>query len=103
MSDRLSVLFQFLEKDPEDSFTIYAIALEYVSQKKFNEAEKRFKQLLEFDPGYVAGYMQFAQLKEILNDISGAKELYRRGIKIAKETGDKKSAAEMEGFLDELE
>ncbi len=38
MSDRLSVLFQFLEKDPEDSFTIYAIALEYVSQKKFNEA-----------------------------------------------------------------
>lgn len=103
MTNRLEALLKFFEKDPKDSFTIYGIALEYVSLKEFFKAEEYFQKLLVFDPGYVAGYMQYAMLKEKLNDINSAKDLYSRGIKIAKETGDKKSAAEMEEFLNELE
>lgn len=103
MTNRLEALLKFFEKDPKDSFTIYGIALEYVSLKEFSKAEEYFQKLLAFDPGYVAGYMQYAMLKEKLNDINSAKDLYSRGIKIAKETGDKKSAAEMEEFLNELE
>ena len=47
--------------------------------------------------------MQYAQLKEKQNEIGRAKDLYKRGIQIAKETGDKHAAKEMEDFLDELE
>jgi len=103
MTNRLEALLKFYEKDPNDSFTIYGIALEYVSLKNYSKAEEYFQKLLAFDPNYVAGYMQYAMLKEKLNDINSAKDLYNRGIKIAKETGDKKSAAEMEDFLNELE
>ena len=47
--------------------------------------------------------MQLAQIKEKLNNFDEAADLYRKGIKAAKEQGDTHTANEMEGFLNELE
>ncbi len=103
MKNRLEALLKLFEKDPNDSFTIYGIGLEYLSQKDFSNAEKYFQFLLEKDPNYVPVYIQYAQLKEKLNQINEAKLLYHKGIEKAKAVGDKKSAFEMEEFLNELE
>lgn len=103
MNNRLESLLGMHEKDPQDSFLMYGIALEYISSGKFEEAEKFFSQLLNADPNYVPAYMQYARLKEKQNDFEGAKKLYRKGITIANEAGDKHAAKEMEEFLDELE
>jgi len=103
MNNRLEALLGMYEKDPKDSFLMYGIALEYFSAGKFEESKFFFEQLLESDPKYVPAYMQYARLKEKQNDIDGAKKLYRQGIKIANEAGDKHAAKEMEEFLDELE
>ncbi len=103
MKNRLESLLDLFKKDSKDSFVIYGIALEYVSLKEYQKAEEFFRILLETDPDYVPGYMQFAQLKENLNKIEEAKSLYRQGIEKAITTGDKKSAMEMEEFLNELE
>ena len=103
MNDRLNGLLELYEKDPNDSFIIYGIALEYKSKKDYSESENYFKKLIEKDPNYVPAYMQFAILKEETNEISKAKELYTAGIKIAKQKGDSHAAQEMEEFLDELE
>ena len=103
MKNRLEGLLILFEKNPNDTFIIYGISLEYLSLKEYAEAEKYLKLLLENEPGYVPAYMQYAQLKEKLNQIDDAKEIYRQGIKKAKEAGDKKLAVEMEEFLNELE
>lgn len=103
MNNRLEGLLGFYQKDPDDPFVLYGLALEYMSENQFKLAEDFFKKLLEKDPGYVAGYLQFAQLKEKENMIEEARELYKKGIKAAIKTGDKKSAKEMEDFLSELE
>lgn len=103
MKNRLEGLLSLYEKDQSDSFITYGIALEYLSLKNYNEAEKYLKIVLERDPGYIAAYMQYGQLKEKLNQLSQAREIYSKGINKAKEAGDKKSAAEMEEFLNELE
>ena len=103
MNNRLESLLNLLAKEPEDSFLLYGIALEYISANNFGEAEKYFKYLLAADDKYVPAYMQYAQLKEKQNDIENARKLYKQGIQIAKETGDKHAAKEMEEFLDELE
>lgn len=103
MNNRLEALLNLQKKDPNDSFILYGIALEYMSAKNYEEAEKYFKDLLFLDPKYVPAYMQFARLKENQNEIEDARSLYKRGIKIAKETGDNHAAKEMEEFLDELE
>ena len=103
MSDRLAALLNFFEKDPKDPFVIYGIALEYSAKNDYSNAEKYFDILLKTDPAYIAGYMQYAQLKANKNELAQAKQLYKEGIQKAKEAGDLHSAREMEEFLDELE
>ena len=103
MNNRLDSLLKLLEKEPGDSFLLYGIALEYMSASSFEDAEKYFKSLLVADDKYVPAYMQYARLKERQNEIERAKELYKQGIRIAKEKGDNHAAKEMEEFLDELE
>jgi len=103
MSDRLQALFNFYEKDPKDSFVIYGIALEYISQKNYEKGEEYLKLLINQDPDYVAAYMQYARLKENLNEMEEAKNIYHKGIEAAKKVGDKHAITEMEDFLNELE
>jgi Tfp pilus assembly protein PilF len=103
VNKRLETLFGFLEKDPVDSFTLYGIALEYLSIKDYKNAEKYLNKIFESDPDYVPAYMQLAQLRENQNEIDEAKNIYKKGIEIAKKTGDAHAAKEMEDFLDDLE
>ena len=103
MNNRLESLLNLLKKEPEDSFLLYGVALEYMSANNFEEAEKYFKSLLTIDSKYVPAYMQYAQLKVRQNEIESAKDFYKQGIQMAKKNGDKHAAKEMEEFLDELE
>jgi tetratricopeptide (TPR) repeat protein len=103
MNKRLEGLLEFYKKDPNDPFILYGLALEYKSVDQFQKAELFFSELLQKNPGYVAGYLQYAQLKEKENKIEEAKELYKMGIAEANKIDDKKSAKEMEDFLDDLE
>lgn len=102
MSNRLEGLLNFYEKDPNDPFVVYGLALEYMSLNQWQKAEDYFHKLLVQNPDYIAGYLQYAQLKEKQDKIDEAKVLYRRGIEAAYRSGDKKSAKEMEDFLDDL-
>ena len=101
--NRLESLLELHVKNPTDSFVMYGIALEYISIKDYAKAEEYCLKLLETDPKYVPVYIQYAKLKEKINNIDDAKKLYLKGIEIAKEVGDKHAAKEMEDFLDELE
>ena len=60
----------FYEKDPNDPFVLYGIALEYMSENQYQEADSFFRKLLEQNPDYVAGYLKYAQLKEKENKIA---------------------------------
>ena len=103
MADRLKSLLELYEKDPNDSFVSYGIALEYISLKDYETAEKYLSSLLSTDPEYVPAYMQLAQIKEKLNLFDDAADLYKKGIKTARDQGETHAANEMEEFLNELE
>lgn len=103
MKSRLESLLEMLEQQPFDSFLLYGIALEYMAMNDDEKAEEYFKELLEADPGYVPGYMQYASLKINQNEIEDAKFLLRKGIKLAREKNDRHAVNEMEDLLDELE
>ncbi|HKJ81160.1 MAG TPA: hypothetical protein VJ954_04005 [Ignavibacteriaceae bacterium] len=102
MNNRLDSLLKLLEKEPEDSFLLYGVALEYISANNLEESEKYFIKLINADPDYLATYMQYAGLKEKQDKIDEAKELYKQGIEKAQKSGDNHAAKEMEDFLDEL-
>ncbi len=103
MSERLKSLFELYNKDSNDSFVVYGIALEYISKENYDEAEKYLSELITNDPDYLPAYMQLAQVKENLNKIEEAKDIYGKGIEVAKKNSELHTANEMEEFLNELE
>jgi len=100
---RLDNLLKIFDQYPDDIFTMYGLAMEYISTKDYNIAEKYLKMIINKDSTYVPAYMQYAQLKENLNQLDEAKSIYRAGIDAAKKINDIRSAKEMENFLNDIE
>ena len=99
VSDRLSKLMKMLEKDPNDPFLLYAIALEHKKGGKLSEALQYLQRTTEKDPDYSVAYQQAAQVHEQAGDLEAAREAYRRGIAVAGRKGDHHAAEEMQAAL----
>jgi Tfp pilus assembly protein PilF len=100
--NRIEVLKSFLEHEPGDSFSRYALALEYVKTGKTEEAQRAFEYVRDHDPGYVATYFQLAQLYRNLGMKHEAEKTYRTGITMAAKAGDEHTRSELEAALDTL-
>jgi tetratricopeptide (TPR) repeat protein len=98
-SEKLPKLFAMLERQPNDAFLLYGIALEY---KKLNEPAKAIEFLdktIAADAGYCYAYFQRGQVLEQTGDPAGAKSAYESGIAAAKRVGDAHAQSELEGAL----
>ena len=100
--NRVEILKGFLVQDPKDSFSRYALALEYVKTGKWEEAQRAFEYVRDHDPGYVATYFQLAQLYQKLGMKHEAEKTYRTGITIAAKAGDEHTRSELEVALETL-
>jgi Tfp pilus assembly protein PilF len=100
--NRLDVLKNMRTKDPGDSFTRYAIALEYIGVNDNNNAGKELSELIEDDPGYLAAYYQFGKLLEESGEIEKAQAVYSKGMEIAKNQNDLHTFNELQEALENL-
>ena len=100
-SVRLKQLFDFLERDPGDSFTIYAIALEYLKENPEN-AKKYLDILLEKHPDYLPTYYQAGLLYQSMNEAEKAITIFEKGIALAEKTGNLMTKRELQNALNEL-
>jgi Tfp pilus assembly protein PilF len=100
--NRIEILKGFLEQDPKDSFSRYALALEYVKGGQQEDARREFEFVRDSDPGYVATYFQLAQLYRNLGLRHDAEKTYRTGITAAVKAGDAHTQGELEGALESL-
>jgi len=100
--NRIEILKGFLEQDPKDSFSRYALALEYVKSSQTDDARREFEFVRDHDPGYVATYFQLAQLYRNLGMRHDAEKTYRTGITAAAKAGDSHTREELEGALENL-
>ena len=101
--ERIRALKDFLVKDPNDSFSRYALALEYNGMGESENAIAALKELIQKDPKYVAAYQQLGQIFYKLNKTREAKRYYRKGIEVAEEANDIHAKQEMEEELEEIE
>lgn len=102
-ASRLDSLLQYLQKDPHDSFTRYAIALEYVSEGEVQTGIEYLEDLIKRDPGYIGAYQQLGLLYERVDRRNDAVAVLKRGIEVASQSGDTHAAAEMRAAIDELQ
>jgi tetratricopeptide (TPR) repeat protein len=100
---RLESLKQLLVEDPNDSFTRYAIALEYNWLGEPETAINFLREVIDRDATYLPAYHQLGQICIRLNRTEEAKQIYKKGIELAQATGDTHAKEEMTEELEELE
>lgn len=102
-TDRLAKLQGMLEKQPGDTFLLYAVALEHKKSGNADSAIEYLDRTLQFDPGYCYAYFQKGQILETTGDLDGARDAYRAGISAARTKGDAHALSELEGALQMIE
>lgn len=100
--ERIARLRTLLEQDPDDSFSRYALALEYAALDKNAEALALLENLIQRDPSYVPSYQQLGYLYQKLGQSVEAATAFKRGIEIATQQGDHHARSEMQDALDEM-
>jgi tetratricopeptide (TPR) repeat protein len=98
--DRLEKLHALLEKSPNDTFLLYAIALEHKKAKAHAQATEWFARVTAIDPSYCAAFHMAGQTHEDAGQLEEAKKAYRDGIAAAVKKGDTHAAGEMQAALD---
>ena len=88
-----------LEKEPEDSFLNYALALEYAKINKLELAISTLATILQKDKNYLGAYYQLGKLYEQNNQKEQAIHTYKSGIAIAQQQSNSKALAELKEAL----
>ncbi len=100
--NRIEILKGFLNENPNDSFSRYALALEYTKLGQHDDALRELETVKNNDPGYVATYFQLGQLYQKLGRSHEAEKTFRTGITVAAKAGDDHTRSELEGALEGL-
>jgi predicted Zn-dependent protease len=100
---RIEKLKEMIAKDPADTFSRYALALEYNGINEPLTAIELLEELITRDPKYLPAYQQLGQLLGKMNKTQEAKKVYRLGIDLAAEQNDEKASKELREELEELE
>ena len=88
-----------LADDPNDPFLRYGLAMEYVSEGNDSEAWRTLQGLLAVAADYVPAYLQSGQILARLGRTAEARDIWSRGVAVARARGDQHAADEMQGFL----
>ena len=102
MSKRLDFLQNMTASGKADSFTWYALALEYKGLARVEDALSTFQQLRERDQDYVPMYLMCGTMLVEANRRDDAKEWLLAGLAAARKKGDSHAAGEIEGVLASL-
>jgi Tfp pilus assembly protein PilF len=99
---RREVLEQFVAAQPDDAFSRYGLALDYMNSGDDTTAEFHFRELLQRNPGYVPAYLMFGQLLARQSRPDDARSVLSQGIAAAQKAGNQHALSEMESLLAEL-
>lgn len=101
-ASRLDQLLQMQKEDPDDSFTRYAIGLEYMGRREFLEALTWLEDLYKHDPDYLPTYYQLGSVYEELGRDDDAATTYTNGLAVGRKQNDLHTISELQAALDGL-
>lgn len=94
-NQRIEQLLEWLESEPDDVFTLYALAMEYKEQMP-DKAAAYLEKLRQIQPSYTATYYHLAEIYQKLGNREQAGEVYQNGINICKEQKAQHALAELQ-------
>jgi hypothetical protein len=99
-NSKIDQLLEFLKEDPQDSFTLYALALEYEKFDK-QKADFYYSILLKDHSEYLATYYHAGKFYEAGNKDT-SKKVYKDGMALALKQGKTKAYQELQNALNLL-
>lgn len=100
--DRIEQIHKLLELQPDDVFLHYALAMEFVSVDKYDEAISKLEFIRNSHPDYLPLYYQLAGLYEKTGLSDKAINIYSIGMQVAEKSGDRKTYGELRSAYEEL-
>ncbi|MBX9852677.1 MAG: tetratricopeptide repeat protein [Cytophagaceae bacterium] len=100
-SSRLKELLKFLEEDPGDTFTIYALALEYTRADE-NKALEYYNHLLKEHESYIPTYYHAGKLYQKRGNLSEAESIYLKGMELSQKARNFHAYNELQGAYNQL-
>lgn len=92
---RLEQLLKFLAEDPNDPFTLYALATEYRTADQA-KAMEYYEKLLAEHENYVGTYYHAAKLYEALGQNDAAERTYKKGMQVSRREGNLHAFSELQ-------
>ena len=100
--ERLKLLLDFLEKEPNEPFNRYAVAMELMNSN-VDRAMEHLEVLHLEHPTYLPTYYQLAQLYFDNDKLNEAEDVYKKGIELAIAQGNIKAEKELKGAYQMLQ
>lgn len=100
---KIKQLARQIKKDPDDSFSKFALALEFRKQGKLKNARILFEDILKNDPDYIGVYYHLGKLYEMYDRLQDAKKMYEQGIPRADRLKKSRTKSELQEALLNLE
>ncbi|NVJ85522.1 MAG: tetratricopeptide repeat protein [Algoriphagus sp.] len=92
---RLKLLEQFAQEEPKEPFNWYALALE-TQESQPEKASGYFEKLLADFSDYLPTYYPAAHFFSALNDLEKAKNIFEKGIELARSQSERKTLQELQ-------
>lgn len=105
-SNQLSKIKQLarqIKNNPGDSFSKFALALEFRKEGEFKKSQILFEDILSNDPEYVGVYYHLGKLYEALDSLNDAKKMYEEGIEVASRQNEGRTEKELKEALLQVE
>lgn len=101
-NNRLEKLQEMLSEMPHDIFLNYAVAMEYKGLSLFDKTIDQLNKVLLLDENHVASFYQLGVLLSEKNENEKAILFLEKGLQIAKQKKDLKTANEFQALIDEI-
>lgn len=99
---RIKLLKQYIEKEPDNPFNKYALAMEYYDSLP-EESISLLESLLQMHSEYLPTYFKAANLFWELEQMDKADEVFRKGIELANQQQDLKALQELKASYQNFE
>lgn len=102
LTDRMRQLQLMLQRQPNDPFLLYGLALEYKKAGDPANALQYLQRVTQNDPNYCYAYFQCGMVYESQGNTDAAKQSYREGVEAAERSGDAHAREELSAALEML-
>lgn len=101
-SEKIKRLATYVSRNPGDSFSKFALALELLKNNQVEKALVLFRSVYDDDPEYVGVYYHLGKLYQQLSHFGEAEICFRKGIDVAGSQGKQQTLTELKEALELL-